>query len=115
MTYYTRGDVETMTYINSNDMNFAEGNVIKYVTRYKTKGGKDDLHKAKYYLDQLITNYHDGQTRPVSPIIVLPVVNPSLEGVVHINPPSSRPSNSFGGVHGPVSSFGVPGSFSNKV
>lgn len=30
------------------------GNVIKYIARWEDKGGKEDLQKAKHYLDKLI-------------------------------------------------------------
>ena len=30
------------------------GNVIKYIARWEDKGGKQDLEKAKHYLDKLI-------------------------------------------------------------
>lgn len=33
---------------------FLRGNVIKYIARYKDKGGLDDLQKARHYLDKLI-------------------------------------------------------------
>ena len=51
--HYNQG-IETTDYIISNDMGFCEGNVVKYVTRYKLKGGLEDLKKAKWYLDKLI-------------------------------------------------------------
>lgn len=51
--HYNQG-IETTDYIISNDMNFCEGNIIKYVTRYKLKGGLEDLEKAKWYLEKLI-------------------------------------------------------------
>ena len=35
-------------------MNYLEGNIIKYVTRYKDKGGLVDLKKAEWYLTRLI-------------------------------------------------------------
>jgi hypothetical protein len=35
-------------------MGFLEGNIIKYITRYKHKNGKNDLLKAKEYLLKLI-------------------------------------------------------------
>ncbi|MBD7914541.1 DUF3310 domain-containing protein [Clostridium sp. Sa3CUN1] len=41
-------------YIKSNNLNFFEGNVIKYITRYKEKNGLEDLLKAKTYLEELI-------------------------------------------------------------
>lgn len=33
---------------------FLRGNVIKYIARYKDKGGVADLEKARHYLDKLI-------------------------------------------------------------
>lgn len=39
------------------DIGFCEGNVIKYVTRWRKKNGIEDLMKAKTYLDRLIRFY----------------------------------------------------------
>ena len=52
-TYYRKG-IETTDYIVSHSMNYLEGNIIKYVTRYKDKGGIEDLKKAEWYLARLI-------------------------------------------------------------
>lgn len=46
--------IEVIKYINSWEMDFLEGNIIKYVTRYKNKNGVEDLKKAKQYLEWLI-------------------------------------------------------------
>ena len=35
-------------------LNYLEGNIIKYITRYKDKGGVLDLRKAEWYLTRLI-------------------------------------------------------------
>ena len=51
--YYRKG-IETTDYIQSHSMNYLEGNIIKYVTRYKAKGGVLDLRKAEWYLTRLI-------------------------------------------------------------
>jgi hypothetical protein len=51
--YYRKG-IETTDYIVSHSMNYLEGNIIKYVTRYKDKGGLEDLKKAEWYLTRLI-------------------------------------------------------------
>ena len=40
--HYNRG-IETTDYICSWDMDFCEGNVVKYVTRWKDKDGVDAL------------------------------------------------------------------------
>jgi len=46
--------IETTDYISSWDMSFAEGNIVKYVSRYKYKRGLQDLYKARWYLNYLI-------------------------------------------------------------
>lgn len=40
-------------------LGFHRGNIIKYVLRAPGKNGKEDLEKAKHYLDYLIANYDD--------------------------------------------------------
>ena len=51
-TYYRKG-IETTDYIVSHSMNYLEGNIIKYITRYKDKGGLEDIEKAEWYLARL--------------------------------------------------------------
>ena len=51
--HYTQG-IECWDYIVSHEMGYLEGNIIKYITRYKDKGGAEDLLKARAYLDRLI-------------------------------------------------------------
>jgi hypothetical protein len=53
-------NIPPIEYIESNNLNFIEGNIIKYVSRYKAKNGLEDLQKAKWYLDRLIINYKNG-------------------------------------------------------
>lgn len=38
---------------------YLECNAIKYVTRYRDKGGKEDLEKAIHYVDKLIEEAHN--------------------------------------------------------
>jgi hypothetical protein len=38
------------------DRGFLEGNVIKYLWRWREKNGLEDLKKARWYLDRLITS-----------------------------------------------------------
>jgi len=54
--HYTSGDIEPIEYIAAQGLlpEYAVGNVIKYVTRYKHKNGIEDLKKARVYLDFLI-------------------------------------------------------------
>jgi len=58
-SYYQKGSIEVTDYITSNEMSFIEGNIIKYVTRYKEKSGIQDLRKARWYLDKLIETQMD--------------------------------------------------------
>ncbi len=58
-SYYQKGSIEVTDYITSNEMSFIEGNIIKYVTRYKDKSGIQDLRKARWYLDKLIQTQMD--------------------------------------------------------
>jgi hypothetical protein len=53
--HYTMGGIEVFDFINSWQLSFAEGNVVKYVVRAPYKGSQlKDLKKARWYLDQLI-------------------------------------------------------------
>jgi len=46
--------ITPVEFILANDIPFCEGNVIKYVCRWKNKNGLEDLLKARTYLDFLI-------------------------------------------------------------
>jgi hypothetical protein len=46
--------IQPVEYIHANNVPFCEGNVIKYVTRWRSKGGIQDLRKARHYIDLLI-------------------------------------------------------------
>jgi|TARA_R110000787_G_scaffold81_1_gene298 hypothetical protein len=56
-THYFDMKIEPLEYIDANVLGFAEGNIVKYVSRYKTKNGLEDLKKAKFYINHLIKNY----------------------------------------------------------
>ena len=52
-SYYGSG-IDVIEFCLRNNLTFMQGNVIKYVTRYKSKNGIEDLEKAKEYIDRLI-------------------------------------------------------------
>jgi hypothetical protein len=52
--HYTKQSMQPWDYITAHNMTFLEGNIIKYVSRYKDKNGVKDLEKARHYLDKLI-------------------------------------------------------------
>lgn len=54
-----KGQIETFDYLadklSQEELSgFCKGNIIKYVTREKNKGGVEDLKKASWYLNKLI-------------------------------------------------------------
>lgn len=52
--HYKTLAIQPVTYIHANNIGYFEGSVIKYVTRWKAKGGIADLEKARHFLDLLI-------------------------------------------------------------
>jgi hypothetical protein len=52
--HYKSLKIQPIEYIHANGIPFAEGSVIKYVTRWRDKGGIADLEKAKHFLELLI-------------------------------------------------------------
>ena len=59
--HYKELSIQPIEYILANKLGFCEGNVVKYITRYKSKNGLEDLKKAKHYIDMLIENYSEGK------------------------------------------------------
>jgi len=52
--HYKSKAIQPIEYIMANDLDYCEGNVVKYITRWKDKGGLEDLNKARHYIDFLI-------------------------------------------------------------
>lgn len=52
--HYKKLKIQPVEYIVANNIGYLEGNVIKYVTRWRDKGGVRDLEKAKHYIDMLM-------------------------------------------------------------
>jgi|TARA_S200002703_G_scaffold91199_1_gene78663 hypothetical protein len=52
--HYKDCKIQPIEYIVANNLTYAEGNIIKYVTRSRRKGGKNDLLKAKHYIEMIL-------------------------------------------------------------
>ena len=52
--HYKNYKIQPVEFIIKNNIGFVEGNIIKYVLRFKEKGGVQDLEKAKHYIELLI-------------------------------------------------------------
>lgn len=52
--HYSKLKIQPVEYIHANEIPFIEGSIIKYATRWREKGGVDDLRKIKHFVDLLI-------------------------------------------------------------
>lgn len=53
-THYKKYPIQPAVFLQRNRVPFCEANAIKYLLRHRNKGGKEDLLKAKHYIDILI-------------------------------------------------------------
>lgn len=53
-SHYRNMAIQLSEFIIKNNIPFAEGNIIKYVVRHRSKNGVEDLLKAKHYIDMLL-------------------------------------------------------------
>jgi hypothetical protein len=52
--HYSQFEIEPFDFIHKNGLGFAEGNVVKYICRWREKNGVEDLKKAIRYIELLI-------------------------------------------------------------
>jgi hypothetical protein len=53
-SHYAEKAIQPWDYILANKLGYLEGNVVKYISRWKEKGGVDDLRKVIHYTEKLI-------------------------------------------------------------
>lgn len=52
--HYKKLKIQPIEYIHANQLPYCEANVVKYISRWRDKGGIKDLEKVKHYVDLLI-------------------------------------------------------------
>jgi hypothetical protein len=52
--HYKQMKIQPVEFIHANGIPYLEGNVIKYISRWRNKNGMADLEKAKHYIELLI-------------------------------------------------------------
>ncbi len=52
--HYKKYAIQPSQYINKNKLLFAEGNVVKYITRHQDKNKLEDIKKAIHYCQMII-------------------------------------------------------------
>lgn len=51
--HYKKYTIQPIEFITKNNIPFIEGNIIKYICRWKDKGGTKDLDKVIHYVELL--------------------------------------------------------------
>ena len=52
--HYAKLAIQPVEYILRNNLDYFAGNVIKYITRHKSKGGAEDIRKAIHYCQLIL-------------------------------------------------------------
>jgi hypothetical protein len=52
--HYKKCAIQPVEYIHANKLGFIEGSVVKYITRFRDKGGEADLRKIIHFVELLI-------------------------------------------------------------
>lgn len=52
--HYKQCKIQPIDFILANDLSFLQGNILKYLVRFDSKNGVEDLRKAAHYLEMLI-------------------------------------------------------------
>ena len=68
--HYLKCGIMPTTYIRANNLDFFEGNIVKYITRHKDKGGAEDIKKVIHYAEMILEDVY-GYKNGKPPIGVL--------------------------------------------
>ena len=65
--HYLKYKIQPSAFVVENKLLYPEGCVIKYILRHQDKGEKQDLEKAKHFIDMIIErDYKDEQEKQES-------------------------------------------------
>ena len=54
--HYSKMKIQPTEYIHANGLDFFEGNIVKYVSRHRSKNGAEDILKAIDYCKMILEN-----------------------------------------------------------
>lgn len=66
-SHYKNMPIQPMQYSMANELDACQHTIIKYVTRFREKGGVQDLEKAKHVIDMLIEFEQNGVKPATTP------------------------------------------------
>ena len=94
-THYTKCGIMPTTYIRANNLDFFEGNIVKYITRHKDKNGAEDIRKVIHYAEMILEDVY-GYKNGEPPIgLRLDTVEPVLASEVKVRQPRFTVSEDF--------------------
>ncbi len=67
--HYKGRKIQPVEYIHANELDFFQGNVIKYVTRHKCKNGRQDIEKAIHYCQMILEFQYGGENETVPEVL----------------------------------------------
>ena len=56
--HYEKCGIMPTTYIRANNLDFFEGNIVKYITRHKDKNGAEDIKKVIHYAEMILEDVY---------------------------------------------------------
>ena len=59
--HYIKYKIQPSRFVVENKLLYPEGCVIKYILRHQDKGGKQDLLKAKHFIDMIIERDYNNE------------------------------------------------------
>ncbi len=62
-SHYKDSVIQPIQFIQANNLSFCEGNAVKYITRHRKKGGRQDLEKAIHYLQLEIEHTYGSKSK----------------------------------------------------
>ena len=54
--HYGSSGIDVISFCQANNLDFMQGNVIKYITRYRKKNGLEDVRKAVEYINRILAD-----------------------------------------------------------
>ena len=91
-SHYKDLAIQPVEYIHANGLGFCEGSVVKYVTRWRSKNGIQDLKKARHFLDLLI-ELEERKEPPKAAAPLSGVVTPDAVSQLHASNANFAPGS----------------------
>lgn len=65
-THYKDMPIQPIEFITKNKLGYIEGCILKYICRHRAKNGREDLEKAKHYIEMLMEMEYPDEWRTLA-------------------------------------------------